>query len=759
METNRKYKRVNVRVRVAFIAFIFSAAVVSALSVVCYLLYRGRALEMYNGRNEALAAAAAAAVDGDKLREDLKVFAFTSENDKESEYWNSIKKIYIAIKKEVGAEYTYIITEDPSERPKSEYVYYMDATVPGDDVESEVGKPVIEEEYTPEVFEYFKSGQPYIDVPYDMLLSAYAPILDSAGKPVGYAGIDIPLDDLVRDYHLFGAKLIIMAVIASLACAFLFSGTMLKLMEFFLRRLTEATDCLASGNLNFRVRGGGSDAAIIGQIYQSFAAVVGTFSSLIEDMKKMSVEHKEGGIDFRVDEAKYTGAYLEMVREVNEIAEMYIGNYMETLSVAREFGKGNFDARMKDYPGKLYVANETMNELSENLNSVSKEMRRLAENASQGNLEARADDSVFAGDWRKMITTVNDLVKAVATPVQEAAAVMESLKNGDLSVSMSGFHKGDFARLKDAINGTILALSGYINDIDASLSRVAEYDLSALVTADYPGSFIGIKRSINKICEELNTLMINVSGTGDELNLVAQKMQASSAGTAALSEEQAATLQELTASVSDIGGKMKASTKALIGADRLAQTTKSNADKSSEEMQHMLAAMEGIKVSAQDIFKIINVIDSIAFQTNILSLNAAVEAARAGVQGKGFSVVAEEVRNLAGRSTKSAKEIKSIIENTVSRIEQGTEIAQRTAESLNAILGDTKSISGVVSEISNESAEQEGDMKSVSGGIEQIANSVQANANSAMGDSETARRLADQSAKLKELIDKFKLSR
>lgn len=254
-----------------------------------------------------------------------------------------------------------------------------------------------------------------------------------------------------------------------------------------------------------------------------------------------------------------------------------------------------------------------------------------------------------------------------------------------------------------------------------------------------------IEKSVQKVIEDL-------SGTSSNLTSLSRELTSTSHKLAEGSTQQAASIQETSSTLEESSSMVHQTTQNTKEAEVLARKTKEFANKGNSEMQVMLEAMEELKKSSGEIAKIIKVIDEIAFQTNILSLNAAVEAARAGDAGKGFAVVAEEVRNLAQRSAQAAKDTARIIESNIELSEKCLNITEVVSGSLVEINSESAKVSELLGEISTASQEQEIGIGQINKAISQMEHVLQSNAATAHESAKSAEQLSIYEDTLKQIM-------
>ena len=353
---------------------------------------------------------------------------------------------------------------------------------------------------------------------------------------------------------------------------------------------------------------------------------------------------------------------------------------------------------------------------------------------------------------------------SVRKPLKKISAFAGKLEEGDLGLTSNSQSRID-VRSSDEI-GTLARtmehynekLKGYIGEIRDRMNGLSEGDLTTESVYEFHGDFIIIKDSINRTVKNLRTTLGEVNKSAVQVSAGSKQIADGSQTLAQGATEQASSVDELSSSIAEIARKTKENAEMADQAARLANTIMGNAEKGSQQMDAMTTAVKDINAASRSISKVIKVIDDIAFQTNILALNAAVEAARAGQHGKGFAVVAEEVRNLAAKSAKAAKETGDMIQNSMEKAESGSQIAAETAASLADIVSGISESSDIVMKIAKSSEEQSVSIDQINIGIDQVSRVIQMNSATAQESAAASEEMNSQSDALEDLISKFKIS-
>lgn len=349
----------------------------------------------------------------------------------------------------------------------------------------------------------------------------------------------------------------------------------------------------------------------------------------------------------------------------------------------------------------------------------------------------------------------------VNTPLDSVVAAARAVETGEINEDIiSTLHMitsdneiGSLARSMEVAVKSVKQLEESINGYENAFSM---HDLTYSNLSGQRGIYLAIVNIVDKLFSELRTILIDINQAAEGIDAGAEHVAAAAQMLAQGATEQASSTQEMAATISDISEQVKIEASNAFDAGKLAKISEEEVLKSSQYMTQMMKAMEDITQTANEIGKIIKAIDDIAFQTNILALNAAVEAARAGLAGKGFSVVADEVRSLAAKSAEAAKNTTLLIESSASAVKKGYAIAKDTALSLNTVVDETEKTNLLINDIAEASQRQSDSIYQVNIGVEQISGVVQENSATAEEIAASSEELSGQANSLKEMVGKYK---
>lgn len=366
---------------------------------------------------------------------------------------------------------------------------------------------------------------------------------------------------------------------------------------------------------------------------------------------------------------------------------------------------------------------------------------------------------IFDSSGKRLGTSVEWMDITQETNAQrDISNILEQASLGNLNERLNEDNYTDFFKIfATGINSLLDTVKAPIDEIINVATKQANYDLRSMIESNYSGAFDVLKTSMNKVSKNINNVLNQAGSVLGQVSQSVTQLRSSSQNLASGAEEQSAAVEEVSANLAETDSQVKSNSEnANIASDLSSQTAKI-ANSGQARMQEMIQAMKDIASSSDDINKIIKVIDDIAFQTNLLALNAAVEAARAGQHGKGFAVVAQEVRNLAGRSAKAARETAELIENSGRKVKDGVNIADNTAEVLGNIVTNVLKVKDVVAEIAAASEEQTKGISQINSAIAQVSTATSSNSRQSMELASASDELASLTEKLQSEIGRFSL--
>ena len=549
----------------------------------------------------------------------------------------------------------------------------------------------------------------------------------------------------------------VIASILAIVIGMAFAVVIIRSITKPIKNISSTLEEVAHGNLNINKLPTTSDE--IGVMAQSVYRFVDTVTHMLQDIKTVVHEDLENGdFEIRMQAQQYSGMYKELAEEINLYADNNVATIDIMLNVLEQLGKGNFNVEVQRFKGKKVVFNQTIDDVLVNIHAVEDAVNDMIQAASiEGRLDYKLDTKTFGGGWLKITQGLNQVCEAVNEPISEIRDVMARISEGYFDKVVTGNYAGDFLEIKLAVNETVRGLEEYMGEISKVLVSMASGDLTDSIKMGFDGDFDKIKNAINTTVETLHKTMTDIESATDQVTSGAKHIATTALDIAQGATEQSNSIEDLKVSIDKINEQTQQNAQSAVNASSISNKSSENARNGNDAMQQMLEAMNLIKDSSNNISRIIKVIEDIAFQTNLLALNAAVEAARAGDHGRGFAVVAEEVRSLAQRSQGAVTETTSLIENSIERVDVGSNIAVTTADVLGVIVENVDEVLSIINDISSSSVNQEEVARNISDAINTISNVVLSNTAVSEETAATCQELSSQADVLRAMVGYFRL--
>lgn len=349
------------------------------------------------------------------------------------------------------------------------------------------------------------------------------------------------------------------------------------------------------------------------------------------------------------------------------------------------------------------------------------------------------------------------VAKLFAEPIIKVKDASAKLAQGSLDIAVEKMYPDEIGEMTESFLEATDMIKTYIRELTRGLGEIAEGNFNISTDVNFKGDFKALDDAIVIITDTLSGTLGNIHESSEQVSLGASQMAESAQSLAEGATDQAASVEELTATIQSITETIVYSSKKAEESFHNAETFREEAQHSNEDIKLLNEAMIRINDTSREITNIITAIEDIASQTNLLSLNASIEAARAGDTGRGFAVVADQIGKLAADSAASAANTRDLIENVIREIDKGNAIVQRTTQAIGSVIKGINTLAESTNEISTLSLSQADTMKQLEVGVEQISEVIQNNSAAAEETSATSEELSAQSETLEELVGQFKL--
>lgn len=484
---------------------------------------------------------------------------------------------------------------------------------------------------------------------------------------------------------------------------------------------------------------------------KQFLGAVVEWVDRTEELAKLESEKAIANENARIRQALDSSSTATMIADENDCV-IYVNDVLQKMfaSVSAEIQKQHQGFDVKNVIGQN-LSHIYSNVGSQNSNSFSNEFSLGERRCVVTSTPIVTQSGEYSGavvEWQDK--TNEHLVE------QDIDALIKAASQGDFSRTLETENRtGFFLRVSEGLNELLQTVGGALSDVVDMFAAMSKGDLSKTIDKEYSGEFARLKDDANAMVKVLQDITEGIHGGA---SMIARSSQEISVGNIDLSkrtENQAASLEETAASMEQMLATVQASEKNISETNVLAQESMRHAKEGDSSVQQAVSAMKSISESSERIASIISVIDEIAFQTNLLALNAAVEAARAGEHGKGFAVVASEVRNLAQRTADSAKEIKSLINDSVTRVEDGAMLVEKSGETLGSIVAAIEGVAEKMNELLVSGKEQTAGIQQASNAVVYMDQMTQQNAALVEEASAASTSMAEEAQRLSSLVAFF----
>ena len=794
MEKRKKSLSLATKISFMVIAIILISTI--PIGLFAHRVYQNDSIEMHQARAIAMAQGLAALIDPDE-------FLLALETNEKNEYYIELQRQFNRAKLDLGAMFLF----SGAANDRGDFFVFMEGLTPTSVPVADLGDvvPIEAEIFPPELLRAQRgtaSATPVMPsgVDENYVVGAYAPIFNRLGQSIGIVGVNVLATEVFANAHSFAIAIsgIVVAIIVIVIWIPIFWTK--KYVGKPLNELCIVSDNIANGNMNVNIPCLKSNDEI-GLLAHSFKKMTNKVITVIEETKDRSTKITKGHMQLSTSKHSIKGNFQEIIDSLDKVAKgvyqylddapigivffdnklrfTYINAFnrrlgydpnvmlgktlMETLSsedaafLMDKFKQVASTEKQVSYPVKMPLAEG---------NFIHFEHTILPIKNNKGEVTSYVN---YAYDVTNMVQTQEHSDKVSAYQKSETYHLTNYLNDG-FNQGILEFHyqpqphdndtadaAASYKQISDILEDFSSSISGCVNEISDLLQEFANNNFDVTIKTRYAGDFTTIKHSMEGLIHSIGSLISEIQSATALVETGAEKISQSNQGLMSSFEEQSAVMSVVREAVTNLTTRTKKNAADAQSAGGLSEQVRTVANTGSKHMQDMSDVMGEIKLSSSEIAKIAGLIDGIAFQTNLLALNASIEASRAGDQGKGFSVVAEEVRNLAGRSASAAKEATEMIAKSIQRVDEGVAKSVETKEALQKIVEVTDTVTDVILNIATASNEQAEEINKIQSNMEELYFGTKNNAFAVQSNASVSEELSSQANVLMSLVDKFKV--
>lgn len=476
------------------------------------------------------------------------------------------------------------------------------------------------------------------------------------------------------------------------------------------------------------------------------------------ETRKLNLEEKSKQIetDLKViEDSAHDEATINTFKDLKNKLDEYNTVYAEAIKISEqssEEGVAFFSAEAAPRASAIQgIIEKCFDDKSEQGRNVSTDLLRSANTSKWFMLFFIFITFVFSVAAGILIT------KGIIHPLKELTSAAETISEGNFNVNFDYSGNDEIGTLTKAMQTMVESIMKYMGRTIDILEHIAKRDISVDFDDQFPADYARVQNSLCTLLGSLNGILYDVSDISDTVALGSSQVSEGAAALADSSQEQAASVSHLSDNIEQVSERINSNSNDAMLASDNAKEVEVNISKNATQMQALMTAMKEINAKAEEIGKITKTIEDIAFQTNILALNAAVEAARAGTAGRGFSVVADEVRNLANKSQEASQNTETLIAETIQAISDGMDIMDKTTKGFDKAANGVQDMTRKIERIASASEAQAKEIGEIVRGVDQISGVIQTNSATAEESAAISRSLSEQASQLKETVSKFTL--